>query len=167
MQAIGATVQISVPVDERADPRRYRSARVVTAIWGMLSGPMAETGRAGGGRQSGRVRYGSRRARRPPQSSCIIRSRWRCTAILGYMITGIIPMKEHERLRSTPVRTIWLYARDCSSGWRFAYFRAYLGLPRRVSARAVDHVLHGVLLAAALWPWRKEYAIPIQICAPG
>jgi len=75
MQAIGARFKFLFQ-RRRADPRRYRSARVVTAIWGMLSGPMAELGvREVVVKASGSIWIPS--SAKAASSSCIIRSRWR------------------------------------------------------------------------------------------
>jgi hypothetical protein len=79
-------------------------------------------------------------------------------ALETYMITHLVPMEDHERTQINATATFGFLITLVSGLW-FAYF-------------GHDFVLHGlylfglslaffsgILLAAALWPWRKAYRI--------
>ena len=130
---------------------------LVTAIWGMLSGPMVEWGvkdvvvRALGFRLVEAEREGRIILLYHTIAMAVV-------AIEVYLITALVPMKAHEQTTINSTITFG-YIIAMFSGLIFGYW-------------GHDFVFHGlflfgqslvffagVLLAAALWPWRKEYRI--------
>lgn len=130
---------------------------LVSAVWGTLSGPLAELG----------VRdfmidlLGMRilQAEREGRMIMLYHSiAMAVVAILVYFITGLIPMKECERVKINATVTVG-YLMSIFFGLGFGYFNhnwIFHGL--FITGQALVFWA-GVLLAAALWPWRKEYSI--------
>ncbi len=130
---------------------------LVTAIWGMLSGPMVEFG------ISDFVVRTLDLSLLPAEREGRIIMLYHCiamaiVAIEVYFITDSLQMKSHEQ--STINGTVTAgYLLTLIFGMLFAYF----------GHNFVFHGLYlfglslmffaGILLAAALWPWRKEYRI--------
>jgi hypothetical protein len=130
---------------------------IVTALWGMLSGPMVEWGvrdvvlKITGMRLHPAEREGRIIMLYHTIAMAVV-------AIEVYLITGLVPMRAYQR--STINATITAgYLTTMIFGLAFAYF-------------GHDFVFHGIflfglslmffgglLLAAALWPWRQEYKV--------
>jgi hypothetical protein len=134
---------------------------IITAIWGMLSGPMVEWG----------VRdvvvklFGMDLVEADREGRIVILYHTIAMAIVAinvYLITGILPMTEYQRTSINATMTAG-YIISVFFGLLFAYF----------GKNFIFHGLYlfglslvffaGVLLAAALWPWRKE----VRITKPG
>ena len=128
---------------------------LVTALWGMLSGPLKEWGVSDVAVQL----YGMRLVEAEREGRIILLYHTIALAVVAietYLITALAPMKPHEQ--STINGTITFgYIIALVFGLWFGYF-------------GHDFVFHGLfifgqslvffaglLLAKALWPWRKEY----------
>jgi hypothetical protein len=130
---------------------------IVTAIWGMLSGPMAEMG----------VRevviriLGMDVVQAEREGRIVILYHSIAMAIVAietYMITSLVKMKPFFKTAINAIITVG-YMVTLIFGMIFAYF----------GHEWVFHGLYifglsliffaGVLLVIALWPWRREYAI--------
>ena len=131
---------------------------LITAIWGTLSGPMVEWG----------VRdltvkvlgmdlvHAEREGRIIMLYHTIAMT---VIAIEVYFMTNILPMKRHEQVMINATITIG-YLTAIIFGLFFGYFGhnfAYHGL-FLVGQTLVFFA--GILLVAALWPWKKEYRLP-------
>jgi hypothetical protein len=136
---------------------------MVTAIWGMLSGPMAEMG----------VReiviklfhMDIVQAEREGRIIVLYHSiAMAIVAIETYMITGLLKMKEFFKMSVRVLITVG-YLIVMIFGLGFAYFGhnwAFHGL----FIFGLSLVFFaGVLLCVALWPWNKEYYIADQAYA--
>jgi hypothetical protein len=130
---------------------------LVTAIWGTLSGPLAEMGI-----NDITVRLLGMDlvpAEREGRLIMLYHSiAMTVVAILVYYITGVVQMKKHERVMINATVTLG-YMLALSFGMLFAYFGhnwIYHGL--FIAGQTLMY-FGGVLLAAALWPWKKEYYI--------
>ncbi|NQS91810.1 MAG: hypothetical protein HQ574_05315, partial [Chloroflexi bacterium] len=131
---------------------------LVTAIWGTLSGPMVEWG----------VRditvkvLGMDLLQAEREGRIIMLYHTIAMTILAievYFITDIVPMKRNEQVMINGLITVG-YLTALIFGMLFAYFGhnyAYHGL-FLVGQSLVFFA--GILLAAALWPWKKEYYLP-------
>jgi len=128
-----------------------------TAFFGMLSGPMAEWGM----RDFWMRTFGLRLVEAEREGRIILLYHTIAMAVVAievYLITALAPMKAHEQTTINATITVgYITAMVCGLAF------AYLGH---------DFVFHGlflfgqslvffagVLLAAALWPWRKEYHV--------
>jgi hypothetical protein len=131
---------------------------VVTAVWGMLSGPMAELG----------VRdvvvrlLGMDMVQAEREGRIVILYHSIAMAVIAietYMVTGLLKMK--PVLRTTINATITVgYMVTMIFGLVFAYFGhnwAFHGL--YIGGLSLIF-FSGVLLVIALWPWNKEYHQP-------
>jgi len=130
---------------------------LVTAIWGTLSGPLAEMGI-----NDVTVRLLGMDlvpAEREGRLIMLYHSiAMTVVAILVYYITGVVQMKKHERVMINATVTLG-YMLALSFGMLFAYFGhnwIYHGL--FIAGQTLMY-FGGILLAAALWPWKKEYYI--------
>jgi len=131
---------------------------IVTAIWGTLSGPMVEWG----------VRditvkvLGMDLVQADREGRIIMLYHtiaMTVVAIEVYFMTEILPMKRHEQVMINATITIG-YLTAIIFGLLFGYFGhnfAYHGV-FLVGQSLVFFA--GILLVAALWPWRKEYLLP-------
>src|SRR5690606_10929138 len=128
---------------------------LVTAIWGMLSGPMAELGvrevvvDAVGFDMDPVEREGRLVILYHSIAMAVI-------AILVYMITGLIPMKEHEKVTINASVTLG-YMTTMFFGMSFAYFGHNWALHGVYLLGLSIMFFSGLMLAKALWPWKKEY----------
>ncbi|NLE53085.1 MAG: hypothetical protein GX613_16930 [Chloroflexi bacterium] len=128
---------------------------LVTAIWGMLSGPMAELGvrevvvDAVGFDMDPVEREGRLVILYHSIAMAVI-------AILVYMITGLIPMKEHEKVTINASVTLG-YMTTMFFGMAFAYFGHNWAFHGVYLLGLSIMFFTGIMLAKALWPWRKEY----------
>lgn len=130
---------------------------IVTAVWGMLSGPMAEMG----------VRevvikllhMDIVQAEREGRIIILYHSiAMAIIAIETYMVTGLLKMKEFFKMTVRVLITAG-YMLTMIFGMGFAYFGhnwAFHGL--YITGLSLIFFA-GVLLCVALWPWNKEYYI--------
>lgn len=130
---------------------------LVTAIWGMISGPMAEFG----------VRdivirtFGMDIVEAEREGRIILLYHAIAMAVVAievYMITDLLPMKKHQRTNINAIITFG-YIFSLIFGLLFGYFGhnfifhgLYLfGLSLMFFA--------GIQLSVALWPWKEEYHV--------
>jgi MFS family permease len=130
---------------------------LVTAIWGMISGPMAEFG----------VRdfvirtFGMDLVEAEREGRIILLYHAIAMAVLAievYIITDMVPMKLHQRTNINAIITFG-YILSLVFGLLFGYF----------GHNFIFHGLYifglslmffgGLQLAVALWPWKKEYHV--------
>ena len=131
---------------------------LVTAIWGTLSGPMVEWG----------VRditvkvLGMDMVQADREGRIIMLYHTIAMTVIAievYFMTSILPMKRHEQVMINATITIG-YLTAIIFGLIFGYFGhnfAYHGL-FLVGQSLVFFA--GILLVAALWPWKEEYRLP-------
>jgi len=131
---------------------------IVTAIWGTLSGPMVEWGI----RDITVKALGMDLTQSDREGRIIMLYHTIAMAILAievYFITEIVPMKRNEQVMINAIITVG-YLLALIFGLLFAYFGhnyTYHGLFLLGQSLVF---FAGVLLAAALWPWKKEYYLP-------
>ena len=128
---------------------------VETAVWGMLSGPMAEMG----------VRdwiiklLGMDIVQAEREGRIIILYHSIAMAVVAietYMLTSLLGMKEFYRLAVRVLITVgYLFAMIFGMG--FAYFGHNWALHGLYITGLVLIFFAGVLLCVALWPWNREY----------
>jgi hypothetical protein len=128
---------------------------IVTVIWGMLSGPLADLGF-----KDLAVRlFGMdlEAAEREGRIIMLYHSiAMAVVAILVYFATASIPMKKSEQRNINCVVTVG-YITAMISGLFFAYF-GHNWAAHGVYLVGLSLVFFaGILLAVALWPWRKDY----------
>jgi hypothetical protein len=131
---------------------------LVTAIWGTLSGPMAELGI-----KDVTVRILGIDLQPAEREGRIIMLyhtiAMAVVAIEVYFITDLLPMKKSERTSINATITAG-YILAMFFGLGFAYFgHNYLFHGVFLFGQSLVF-FSGVLLAVALWPWRKEYRNP-------
>lgn len=155
MQAIGARFKFLFQSTKGLILVAIAVLALVTAIWGMLSGPMAELGVREVVVKA--VGFDMDPVEREGRLIILYHSiAMAVTAILVYMITGIIPMKEHEKATINAGATIG-YMLAMFFGLAFAYFGHIWAFHGVYLLGLSIMFFTGLLLAAALWPWRKEY----------
>jgi len=130
---------------------------LATAFFGMLSGPLAEFG----------VRdfvvrtFGLDLVQAQREGRIIILYHSLAMAVVAiatYFITSLLPMKEQEQVRINATITVG-YLSAMIFGLSFAY-GGHNWILHGLYIFGLSLVFFaGVLLAAALWPWRKEYRI--------
>lgn len=130
---------------------------VITGVWGMLSGPMVEWGVRDIvvnllGMDLQTVERSGRIIMLYHVIAMIV------TAIEVYMITSIVPMRKHQRSNINATITLgWIMT--TFFGLAFGYFGhnyTYHGL-FLVGQSLI--FFSGLLLTAALYPWRKDYLV--------
>ena len=130
---------------------------IVAAIWGMLSGPMAEMGV----REVVIKLLGMDIVQAEREGRIIILYHSIAMAIVAietYMVTGLLKMKEFFKKAVRVLITVG-YMLTMIFGLLFAYFGhnwAFHGL--YITGLSLIFFA-GVLLCVALWPWNKEYYI--------
>jgi hypothetical protein len=130
---------------------------LVTAIWGTLSGPLAEMGinditvRVLGMDLVPAEREGRLIMLYHSIAMTVV-------AILVYYITDVVQMKKHERATINATVTVG-YMFALIFGMLFAYFGHNWIFHGLFIAGQTLMYFGGILLAAALWPWKKEYYI--------
>ena len=130
---------------------------IVTAIWGMLSGPMAEMGV----REVVVKLFHMDIVQAEREGRIIILYHSIAMAIVAietYMITGLLKMKEFFKMTVRVLITVG-YLVTMIFGMGFAYFGhnwAFHGL--YIFGLSLIFFA-GVLLCVALWPWNKKYYI--------
>ncbi len=131
---------------------------LTTAIWGTLSGPMVEWGV-----RDVVVRLFNMDLVQAEREGRIIMLyhtiAMSVIAIEVYFITDLLPMKNHEKVTINATITVgYITALICGLG--FAYFGHNFVLHGLFLVGQTLVFFAGILLAAALWPWRKEYRLP-------
>jgi hypothetical protein len=130
---------------------------IVTALWGMLSGPMAEMGV----REIVIKALGMKIVQSEREGRIIILYHSIAMAIIAietYMVTGLLRMKEFFRLSVRVLITVG-YLLTMIFGMGFAYFGhnwAFHGL--FITGLSLVFFA-GVLLCIALYPWDPEYYV--------
>ena len=130
---------------------------IVTAIWSMLSGPMVEWGvkdlvvRALGMDLVPAEREGRIIMLYHTIAMTIV-------AIEVYYITDILPMKRHEQTTINATVTVG-YLTSMIFGLLFGYFGHNFVFHGLFLVGQTLVFFAGILLAAALWPWRDEYRL--------
>jgi len=131
---------------------------LVTAIWGTLSGPMVEWGV----RDITVKALGMDLVQADREGRIIMLYHTIAMTIIAievYFMTEILPMKRHEQVMINATITVG-YLTALIFGLIFGYFGhnfAYHGV-FLVGQSLVFFA--GILLVAALWPWKKEYLLP-------
>ena len=131
---------------------------LVTAIWGTLSGPMVEWGV----RDITVKLLGMDLVQAEREGRIIMLYHTIAVTVVAievYFITGIIPMKKHQQVTINATVTVG-YLLTLIFGMVFGYFGhnfVYHGL--YILGLSLSFFA-GILLAAALWPWRDEYRLP-------
>jgi len=130
---------------------------LTAAFWGTLSGPMVELGVKDVVVRIFRLNLVP--AQRDGRLIMLYHSiAMAVVAIQVYFITDLMPMKDHERTTINATVTIG-YLLAMIFGLSFGYFgqvRLFHGL--FLFGQALIF-FSGMMLAAALWPWKKEYSI--------
>jgi hypothetical protein len=130
---------------------------IEAAIWGMLSGPMAEMGV----REVVIKLFGMKIVQAEREGRIIILYHSIAMAVVAietYMVTSLLKMKEFFKMAVRVLITVG-YILTMIFGMGFAYFGhnwAFHGL----YITGLSFIFFaGVLLCVALWPWNKEYYI--------
>src|SRR3990172_1891783 len=130
---------------------------IITAIWGMLSGPMAEMGV----REIVIKALGMRIVQAEREGRIIILYHSIAMAIVAietYMVTGLLKMKAFFKTAINAIITVG-YIVTMIFGMGFAYFghnRAFHGL--YITGLSLIFFA-GVMLIIALWPWNPDYYV--------
>jgi hypothetical protein len=140
---------------------------IVTAVWGTLSGPMMEWGvrdvivRVLGMDLNPAEREGRIIMLYHTISLAVV-------AIETYMITDLVPMKGHQRVTINATITGG-YLLSMIFGLWFGYFGHNFVFHGLFLFGQSLTFFAGVLLAAALWPWKSEYRVsdPAYAQTPG
>jgi len=131
---------------------------LVTAIWGTLSGPMVEWGvKDITVRLLGMELHPWQREGRIIMLYHTIALA--VVAIEVYFITSIVPMKKHQQATINATITAG-YITAMIFGLWFAYFGHNFVFHGLFLVGQSLVFFAGILLAAALWPWNKEYYLP-------
>jgi len=130
---------------------------LVTAVWGMLSGPMVEWG------VSDFVARTLNMSLIPSEREGRIIMLYHSiamavVAIEVYFITNTLKMKEHEQTSINATVTAG-YLISMIFGLSFAYFGHNFVFHGLWLFGLSLMFFAGILLAAALWPWKKEYTV--------
>lgn len=128
-----------------------------TAFFGMLSGPLAEWGIRDWWIQS----FGLRLLEAEREGRIILLYHTIAMAVAAietYLITALVPMRAHEQTTINSTITLG-YITSMICGIAFAYFGHNFVFHGLFLFGQSLVFLAGVLLAAALWPWRKEYRV--------
>lgn len=128
---------------------------IVTAVWGMLSGPMAEWGI----RESVIQITGMQLDPAEREGRIILLYHAIAMAVVAietYIITDIVAMKPHERTTINATITFG-YLLVMIFGLSFGYFGQNFVFHGLFLFGNSLVYFAGLLLAAALWPWREEY----------
>lgn len=131
---------------------------VMTALWGMLSGPMVEWGI----RDAVVQLFGMQLVQAEREGRIIMLYHTIAMTIIAievYIITEIIPMKRHEQTIINATITVG-YLTAVIFGMVFAYWGQNFIFHGLFLLGQSLIFFAGILLAAALWPWKKEYLLP-------
>ncbi len=130
---------------------------LVTAIWGTLSGPMVEWGV----RDVTVKALGMDLVQAEREGRIILLYHTIAMAVVAievYFITDIVPMKRHQQVTINATITVG-YLTSMVFGLWFGYFGhnfVYHGI--YILGLSLTF-FGGILLAAALWPWKKEFRL--------
>jgi len=131
---------------------------LVTAIWGTLSGPMVEWGV-----KDITVRLlGLDLIQAEREGRIIMLYHTIAMTVIAaevYFITEIVKIKNHERVMINATITIG-YMTSLIFGLIFGYFGHNYVFHGLFLVGQSLVFFSGILLAAALWPWKKEYHLP-------
>ena len=131
---------------------------LVTAIWGTLSGPMVEWGvRDITVKLLGMDLIQAEREGRIIMLYHTIAMT--VVAIEVYFITDIVPMKRHQQITINATITVG-YLLSLIFGLIFGYFGHNFVFHGLFILGQSLVFFAGILLAAALWPWKNEYRLP-------
>jgi MFS family permease len=130
---------------------------LVTAIWGMLSGPMQEFGISAAVINT--LGMNIIEAEREGRIIMLYHTIAICVvAIEVFFVTDIVPMKTHERSQINATMTFG-YILTLVFGMAFGYFGHNFVFHGLFLFGLSLSYFAGILLATALWPWKKEYKI--------
>jgi len=130
---------------------------IVTAIWGMLSGPMAEMGI----REIVIKALGMKIVQSEREGRIIILYHSIAMAIVAietYMVTGLLKMKAFFKTAINAIITVG-YILTMIFGMGFAYFGRNWAFHGLFIFGLSLIFFAGVLLIIALWPWNPEYYV--------
>jgi hypothetical protein len=131
---------------------------IVAAVWGMLSGPMAEMGV----REVVVKLLGMDMVQAEREGRIIILYHSIAMAVIAietYMVTGLLKMKPALKSAITVLITVG-YMVTMTFGLLFAYFGHFWAFHGLYIAGLTLMFSAGVLMVIALWPWNKEYYQP-------
>jgi hypothetical protein len=131
---------------------------IVAAVWGMLSGPMAEMGV----REVVVKLLGMDMVQAEREGRIIILYHSIAMAVIAietYMVTGLLKMKPALKSAITVLITVG-YMVTMIFGLLFAYFGHFWAFHGLYIAGLTLMFSAGVLMVIALWPWQKEYYQP-------
>lgn len=131
---------------------------VVTAVWGMLSGPMAELGV----REVVVKLLGMDMVQAEREGRIIILYHSIAMAVIAietYIVTGLLRMRAFYKTAVRVLITVG-YITTMVFGLGFAYFGHNWAFHGLYIAGLSLIFFAGVLLVIALWPWNKEYFQP-------
>ena len=130
---------------------------LVTAAWGMLSGPLKEWGISDVAIQL----YGMRLVEAEREGRIILLYHTIAMAVVAietYLITALVRMKPQQQANINATITIG-YITSLIFGLAFGYFgHNYVFHGLFITGQALVFFA-GLQLAAALWPWRTEYHV--------
>lgn len=130
---------------------------LVTAIWGMLSGPLKEWGISAVAVQL----YGMRLVEAEREGRIILLYHTIAMAVVAietYLITALVPMKPQQQTNINATITVG-YLTSLIFGLAFGYFgHNYVFHGLFITGQALVFFA-GLQLAVALWPWRAEYRV--------
>ena len=130
---------------------------LITAVWGTLSGPMVEWG----------VRditvnvLGMEMIQADREGRIIMLYHTIAMTVIAievYFMTNILPLKRYEQVIINATITVG-YLTAVIFGLLFAYFGHNFAFHGLFLLGQSLVFFSGILLAAALWPWRKEYRL--------
>ena len=131
---------------------------IVAAVWGMLSGPMAEMGV----REVVVKLLGMDMVQAEREGRIIILYHSIAMAVIAietYIVTGLLKMKPALKSAITALITVG-YMVTMVFGLLFAYFGHFWAFHGLYIAGLTLMFSAGVLMVIALWPWNKEYYQP-------
>lgn len=130
---------------------------LVTAIWGMLSGPLKEWGISDVAVQL----YGMRLVEAEREGRIIMLYHTLAMAVVAietYLITALAPVKKEQQATINATITVG-YIVSLIFGLAFGYFGHNFVFHGLFIFGQSLVFFAGVMLTVALWPWRKEYHV--------
>ena len=130
---------------------------LVTALWGMLSGPLKEWGISAVAVQL----YGMKLVEVEREGRIILLYHtiaMSVIAILTYLTTALVRMKPQQQANINATNTLG-YITSLIFGLVFGYFGRNFVFHGLFVAGQVLVFFAGLQLAVALWPWRPEYRV--------